>query len=197
MLSRSFLQLHPGQPPTPYLPAAPEGSDLGPVPVRGGGFRFRVWAPNALKVELAGDFNQWACGELETQLLPEADGEHWRLVVPEAIFGHRYRFRVHFDRDTSKMMPLTPTSKDQRASEKRGDSQVRRAWRADPYSPVIEVDATLRGVYNSVLYNHNAFQWEDANFERPAIQNVVLYEVGLRKQTKQGTEYCVAWRTSR
>lgn len=145
--------------------------------VRGGGFRFRVWAPHALKVELAGDFNEWKTGGVDSQMLPEADEEHWRLVVPKAKFGHKYRFRVHFQRDTSKMRPLTPTSKDPERSTKRESIQIRRAWRADPYAAVLELDETNRNIYNSVLYDHSVFPWDDADFRRPPDNQLVLYEV--------------------
>ena len=86
--------------------AEPEGSDVGPFRMRDGRFRFRVWAPNALKVkdggremstakplhspqvELIGDFNNWG-KDAADELKPESDGQHWRTIVDMAEFGQR------------------------------------------------------------------------------------------------------------
>jgi 1,4-alpha-glucan branching enzyme len=53
------------------------------------GVDFRVWAPNATKVWLVGDFNDW---EKETiELFKEGNG-YWSISVPEASVGQEYKY---------------------------------------------------------------------------------------------------------
>ena len=53
------------------------------------GVRFAVWAPNAARVQVVGDFNDW----LGTDLTGSAAGI-WTGVVAEASEGQNYKFRV-------------------------------------------------------------------------------------------------------
>lgn len=62
------------------------GSLLGPD-----GVTFRVWAPNAEKVSVVGDFNGW---DVEThQLAPSVAGV-WEAHIPEAAKGHKYKYAI-------------------------------------------------------------------------------------------------------
>jgi 1,4-alpha-glucan branching enzyme len=54
-----------------------------------GGTRFRVWAPNAKKVFVTGDFNNWGRSELAN----EGAGHH-SADVPGAKAGDRYKFVI-------------------------------------------------------------------------------------------------------
>lgn len=63
---------------------------MGAIPL-GNGVGFRVWAPNARSVAVAGDFNGWSQGG--TSLASE-EGGFWAAVVAEAALGHEYRFVV-------------------------------------------------------------------------------------------------------
>lgn len=53
------------------------------------GVAFRVWAPNAGAVGVAGTFNDWKPQPLE----PEENG-HWYGFVPEAKAGDEYKFQI-------------------------------------------------------------------------------------------------------
>lgn len=56
----------------------------------GTGVVFRVWAPGATSVHLAGTFNDW---NTSTQpMTPEATGGVWTLNVPGAGIGDRYKY---------------------------------------------------------------------------------------------------------
>ena len=70
---------HPGMGATPY-----EADARGPA-----GVAFRVWAPNADEVHLAGDFNGWS--STATRMLPEGNG-NWAVDVRELDAGARYRY---------------------------------------------------------------------------------------------------------
>lgn len=68
---------------------------LGAVPmqVRGiAGVRFAVWAPNARRVAVVGDFNGWD-GRRHPMRLRHAAGV-WELFLPGVQAGARYKFRI-------------------------------------------------------------------------------------------------------
>ena len=56
------------------------------------GFRFAVWAPNARKVSVVGDFNDWD-GRRHPMRLWQ-DGGIWELFVPGLKAGARYKFEI-------------------------------------------------------------------------------------------------------
>lgn len=64
---------------------------MGAVPYDGG-TTFRVWAPNAHQVFVAGDFNEWDARAHE--LFRDGDGSAgvWSVDVDGAASGHEYRF---------------------------------------------------------------------------------------------------------
>lgn len=63
---------------------------MGAVPYAGG-TAFRVWAPHAERVFVAGDFNEWSPDG--APLAAEANG-YWSLNVPGVRVGAKYKFRV-------------------------------------------------------------------------------------------------------
>ncbi|MFW5487915.1 MAG: 1,4-alpha-glucan branching protein GlgB [Desulfovibrio sp.] len=70
---------------------------LGAHPMSDGtsnGWRFAVWAPNAAKVSLVGDFNGWEAGE--TPLYPVGVSGIWACFVPELEQGACYKYAVEF-----------------------------------------------------------------------------------------------------
>jgi 1,4-alpha-glucan branching enzyme len=57
-----------------------------------GGAAFRVWAPFASRVSVAGDFNQWST--TINPLTTEGNG-YWYGEVPGAQIGHQYKFVIN------------------------------------------------------------------------------------------------------
>ena len=58
-----------------------------------GGASFGVWAPNAAKVSVIGDWNGW--GAHEDALAPRSDGSGiWECTVPAAQRGQAYKYRI-------------------------------------------------------------------------------------------------------
>ncbi len=53
------------------------------------GVSFRVWAPNAKKVFVMGDFNDWQRNEIP---LIKEDNGYWSVEVPEASAGQQYKY---------------------------------------------------------------------------------------------------------
>src|SRR2546421_11805594 len=64
---------------------------LGAHPVEGG-VRFAVWAPNAHRVSVVGDFNGW---DVEASPLEPVDATGiWEGVVADATAGERHKYHV-------------------------------------------------------------------------------------------------------
>ncbi len=91
------------------------------------GVRFAVWAPNASRVSVVGDFNQWD-GRRHPMRSRGASGV-WELFVPDVRVGDRYKFELR-DRD-GQVLPLKADPY-ARATELRPAtaSRVAPAWRA-------------------------------------------------------------------
>jgi 1,4-alpha-glucan branching enzyme len=65
---------------------------LGAHPLKGGGVRFAVWAPNARSVSVVGDWNSWS--EDADPLEPQGVSGVWAGVVTNAREGHAYKLAV-------------------------------------------------------------------------------------------------------
>src|SRR5690349_11566374 len=56
------------------------------------GVRFSVWAPNASRVAVVGDWNGWDPGADVMERVP--DSPFWTRWTPHARLGHRYKLAV-------------------------------------------------------------------------------------------------------
>jgi 1,4-alpha-glucan branching enzyme len=66
------------------------------------GCRFAVWAPNAQRVSVVGDFNGWDGRRHPMRLRPEAGV--WELFIPDCPLGQRYKFEIRMPQGT--LLPL-------------------------------------------------------------------------------------------
>lgn len=57
------------------------------------GVSFSVWAPNAVAVNVVGDFNRWEGGGHPLRFHPDAG--IWELFVPAVSIGAHYQFEIH------------------------------------------------------------------------------------------------------
>lgn len=69
-------------------PATQEG--MGAIP-HGNGVAFRVWAPNAQWVAVAGQFNNWSTSQ---HRMASESGGYWSVNVPNARIGHEYKYVI-------------------------------------------------------------------------------------------------------
>ena len=53
---------------------------------------FRVWAPEAVRVVVVGDFNDWDA--TTTPMTRVLGSDVWRIVVPGVAIGSCYKFRI-------------------------------------------------------------------------------------------------------
>jgi 1,4-alpha-glucan branching enzyme len=68
---------------------------LGAHPMRVGdvdGVRFAVWAPNAMRVSVVGDFNAW--DGRRHAMRSRGGGGVWEIFIPHAAVGDRYKFEL-------------------------------------------------------------------------------------------------------
>ena len=66
------------------------------------GVRFAVWAPNASRVSVVGDFNAWD-GRRHVMHCRGSSGV-WEIFIPDAAPGHHYKYEIHA-RD-GQLLPL-------------------------------------------------------------------------------------------
>ncbi len=68
-----------------------------------GGTAFRVWAPHADSVAVAGDFNEWDASAAPME--SEGNG-YWYADLPGAAVGHGYKFAiVNGDQELTRIDP--------------------------------------------------------------------------------------------
>jgi len=136
-----------------HAAAAPPATEMGAVPLAGGGVSFRVWAPHATAVHVRGAFNNWG---LANPLVSEGASGVWSGVVANAAAGNAYKFFV------TNAAPTPPNGTT--------------AWRRDPYSRLI--DPFSADDSNSVVYNPDAFAWTTPDtFAAPALNRLIVYEM--------------------
>jgi 1,4-alpha-glucan branching enzyme len=119
------------------------------------GVHFAVWAPNASRVSVIGDFNGW--NPDQTPLVQRPEGGVWEAMVPQVAPGTRYKYRV-VSRDAAYISD-----------------------RADPYGFAGEI----RPDTASVVVDLGTYQWQDGEWMagRAAVQGkgapITFYEVHL------------------
>ncbi|MFZ4480971.1 MAG: 1,4-alpha-glucan branching protein GlgB [Rhodoferax sp.] len=153
-----------------------EGTHLRPFEVLGAqtcvmlgvaGTRFAVWAPNASRVSVVGDFNFWD-GRRHPMRLRRECGV-WELFLPDVRPGDRYKYEI-----------------------RARDGQVLPA-RSDPYA----LQAELRPATASVIGSLPAVQPFDAQRQRANALDapISIYEVHLgswRRITEEGNRW-LSW----
>jgi 1,4-alpha-glucan branching enzyme len=98
------------------------------------GVHFAVWAPNALRVSVSGDFNYWD-GRVHPMRSRGASGL-WELFIPELKEGSIYKFEI---RPRGAPLPIL---------------------KADPYGFLGEV----RPKTGSIVYDLAGYEWGDQNW---------------------------------
>lgn len=119
------------------------------------GVAFAVWAPNARRVSVVGEFNQW--DGRRHPMRPRGSVGLWELFIPGLQAGDIYKYELL----------ATP--------------QDRIALKADPYGFAME----KRPQTASIVYDLSRYQWNDSEWmatrkERQGLQSPIsIYEVHL------------------
>ena len=115
------------------------------------GYVFRVWAPHARAVALAGDFNGW-----QSAAMTRLDGGVWELTQPDAKIYDGYKYVI--------------TGADGRT-----------VWKADPYAfHAATRPGTDSKVYDIGGYDWQDAAWREKCAAQPPVNGpLLIYEVHL------------------
>ena len=118
------------------------------------GVRFAVWAPNALRVSVVGDFNMWDGRLYEMERL--SDSGVFEIFIPELKVGDMYKYEVKF-----------------------GNRDV--GLRADPYGFYSELrPATASIVWDQNSYSWQDEDWKEKRSKVNSKDSAInIYEVHL------------------
>ena len=118
------------------------------------GVRFAVWAPNAIAVTVAGEFNDW---DIRRHPMRWRNGGVWELFVPGLGEGAAYKYHVR--------------------SRFAGYQQLK----ADPYAFYCEMPPKSASVvWNPAKYRWNDAAWMEARPKQDILKSpVAIYEVHL------------------
>ena len=120
------------------------------------GVTFRVWAPNAKDVRVAGEFNGWATNGQTVS----SNNALWSLTITNARPGQAYKYVITTSSNTI-------------------------LWKKDPRGRQVRTLNSTVPTYvtsgsseqASVIYDPNAFDWTGDNFTPPEPKNIVMYEL--------------------
>ncbi len=116
-----------------------------------GGVTFRVWAPNATNVSVAGEFNGWS--QASHRLVRESTTSGvWSADVAGTLSG-QYKYVL------------------QNPSNMPGWS----GWRTDPRSRRVNAADN----YNSIIYNPTSYNWQGQAFAPTGFSHLVVYEMHI------------------
>ncbi len=138
---------------------------LGAQPPRDGrkGTHFAVWAPNARKVSVIGDFNEW--DKDKNDLHPVENSGIWAGVVPEAAQGMPYKYHIE--------------------SSHNGHVEQK----ADPVAFCAECPPKSASVVWDIGYEWNDHEWMETRGERQAADKPIsIYEMHLGSWKRQADE---------
>ena len=143
------------------------------------GFVFRVWAPHAKAVSVAGDFNDWAAEDIHdpgnknfihSSIMKKVFGDIWETFIEGINIYDQYKYAITTEKDKIIL-------------------------RADPYA----FHAETRPGTASKVYDIEGYQWTDGNFMRLRRSKkrkgfnkpINIYEVhlGSWKKNKDGSFY--------
>lgn len=95
------------------------------------GYAFAVWAPNAKRVSVVGDFNQWDGRRHPMRLLGKSG--IWELFIPGLVAGQKYKFELY-------------------------DANCQIQLKADPYAHCGEFEGGHASILTESL---DTFDWQD------------------------------------
>lgn len=120
----------------------------------GTGVTFRVWAPDATSLYVAGQFNNWStsANPLAHELTNGVWQGVWSADVTSAATGEQYKYNINY-----------------------GTTNL---WKHDPRARLVTYSGSSSGA-NDIIYDPTAFNWGGDNFTPSAMSNLVVYELHM------------------
>jgi 1,4-alpha-glucan branching enzyme len=116
------------------------------------GVAFAVWAPNAHRVSVVGNFNSWDSGKHRMKAI--ADSGVWELFIPGLKAGEMYKYAI--------------------------DSRIGEIFKADPYASMMEVPPETSSIVYQSRYKFRDRVWMKNRANRKAWREPLsIYEVHL------------------
>ena len=136
-----------------------QGQELGAiVNTNGTGVTFRVWAPNATAVRVAGEFNGWSTNGPSFS----SNNAVWSLTITNARPGQAYKYVI------TTLSNTVLWKKDPRSREVRTLG-----------SGVPSYATSGSSEQASVIYDPDSFNWDGDNFVPPWPNEIVMYELHI------------------
>jgi len=133
------------------------------------GVHFAVWAPNAARVAVVGDFNGWD-GRVHGMRRWPASGV-WEIFLPGVGEGARYRYEI-LDRE-GRLLPA----------------------KVDPFGTAMELEPSLASIVRAL----RPFPWTDEAWmarraeQRPSERPIAIYEVHLGSWRRRPDGSFLSW----
>ena len=134
-----------------YMGATPYQDD------EGAGVTFRVWAPFAQQVSVAGDFNNWS---INANPLDSEGNGYWSVDLTAASIGQQYKFVIY-------------------------DPADNQLWRMDPYARAIIHTTDPPGNLNALIAS-SAESYATPGYSTPSWNELVIYELHIGTFTQDG-----------
>ncbi len=133
------------------------------------GTRFAVWAPNASRVSVVGDFNQWD-GRRHVMRLHPGNGI-WEIFVPGTSAGAKYKYEIQDN--AGKLLPL----------------------KTDPYAEYCEPPPGNSSIVFESRYGWKDADWMRRRSPVPSMdQAASIYEVHLGSWRRKNDGACLGYR---
>jgi len=137
---------------------------MGALPIVSGGVGFRVWAPFAQKVFVAGEFNDWS--KTADPLQAEGNG-NWSADIATAKIGDQFRYVIH---------PFG------------GGEPI---WRTDPrarrvYSENDPEESAIKRKNNGYIVQP-VLHWDSGSFRMPGFAELVVYQLHVATFNAKGS----------
>jgi len=128
------------------------------------GTRFTIWAPNASRVAVVGDFNDWD-GRIHVMRLHPGNGI-WEIFIPSVKTGNRYKYEL-LDKD-GELLPL----------------------KSDPFGRNHEPPPGNSSIVYSSRYRWRDKAWMQNRRSGPALDKPIsIYEVHLGSWRRKANEH--------
>ncbi len=135
-----------------------------------------LWAPQKEFVYVLGDFNNWEVGE---NFQMKKDGDYFWLNIPNLEKGKEYAFQYLID---GKLKIADPYA--EKVLDPWNDSFV-----SDATYPNLKAypEGKTDGIVAVLQPGQNEYQWEINDFQTPAKEKMVIYELLIRDFTEEHT----------